>query len=123
MNKVVVFTVLGIFLLFGASLVAGRHVFDPWQRLLVEPPPGAPGAPDLAPGEMSWMTYKKVKLALGSFDLVNGLTKHELETIHTNRSLGFYYLLVCLWLVLGLGLVFGRHWGRRKSWRPGATDG
>jgi hypothetical protein len=58
--------------------------------------------PPLPPGEMSWNTYKKIKLALGAFDLVNGLTKQELETLHTDNRLGFYFLLVCLWLALGL---------------------
>jgi hypothetical protein len=33
---------------------------------------------------------------------VNGLTKQELETLHTDNRLGFYFLLVCLWLALGL---------------------
>jgi hypothetical protein len=100
MKKAVVFTLLGFFLLFGAGLVAGLHVFDPWDRILVD----KAAAPPPAPGEMSWNTYKKIKLALGPFDLVNGLTKHDLETIHTGNSLSFYYLLACLWLVLGLRL-------------------
>jgi len=104
MKKAVVFTLLGIFLLFGAGLVAGWQVIDPRDRILVD----QPGDPALPPGEMNWNTYKKTKLALSSFDLVNGLTKHDLETMHTHNSLGFGYLLACLWLVLGLRLGFGR---------------
>jgi hypothetical protein len=104
MKKAVAFTLLGFFLLFGVSLVAGTRVFAPWYRILAD----KPGTPPPPPGEMSWNTYKKVKLELGSFDLVNGLTKHDLETIDTDRSLGFYYLLACLWLVLGLRLGLRR---------------
>jgi hypothetical protein len=35
---------------------------------------------------------------------VNGLTKKDLETLNTSNSLGFYYLVGCLWLVLGFRL-------------------
>jgi hypothetical protein len=100
MKKAVAFTLLGIVVLFGLGLTAGLQVFQPWDRILVD----KPGDPPLAPGEMSWNTYKKTKLALGSFDLVNGLTKHDLETMNTSNSIGFYFLVGCLWLVLGLRL-------------------
>jgi hypothetical protein len=116
MNKAVIFTLLGFFLLFGVSLVAGTMVFAPWNRILVD----KPGTPSPPPGEMSWNTYKKVELELGSFDLVNGLTKHDLETLDTHRSWGFYYLLACLWLVVGLRLGFRRP---IKHCHPGASKG
>jgi predicted transporter len=109
MKKALAFTLLGILVLFGLSLAAGLHVFQPWDRSLVD----QPGDPPLAPGEMSWNTYKKAKLALGSFDLVNGLTKHDLETINTYNSLGFHYLMGCLWLVLGFRLV--NRWTNHKD--------
>ncbi|MFZ5449031.1 MAG: hypothetical protein ACOZFS_10400 [Thermodesulfobacteriota bacterium] len=112
MKKAVLLTLAGIFFLFGAGLVAGLHVFEPWDRILAD----KPGTPPPAPGEMSWNTYKKTKLALGSFDLVNGLTKHDLETIPTDRSLGFYYLLACLWLALGLRLGLRRRRQERSFW-------
>ena len=104
MKKAVGFTLVGIFLLFGVGLVAGWHVFAPWERILAD----KPGDPPLAPGEMSWNTYKKTKLALGSFDLVNGLTKYDLETMSAHNNLGFYYLLACFWLVLALRFGFRR---------------
>jgi 4-amino-4-deoxy-L-arabinose transferase-like glycosyltransferase len=116
MKKAVIFTLLGFFLLFGVSLVAGTMVFAPWYRILVD----KPGTPSPPPGEMSWNTYKKVKLELGSFDLVNGLTKHDLETLDTARSLSFYYLVACLWLVVGMR--FGFRWPHRKI-KPGASVG
>jgi hypothetical protein len=109
MKKAVAFALLGILVLFGVSLAAGLHVFQPWERILVD----QPGDPPLAPGEMSWNTYKKAKLALGSFDLVNGLTKHDLETMNTYNSLGFYLLVGCLWLVLGLRLW--KQWTNHKD--------
>ena len=97
MKKALAFSLLGILVLFGLSLAAGLHVFQPWDRIQVD----QPGDPPLAPGEMSWNTYKKTKLALGAFDLANGLTKHDLETMNTNNSLGFHFLVGCLWLALG----------------------
>jgi len=108
MKKAVAFTLLGIFVLFGISLVAGFKAFQPWERVLAD----QPGDPPPAPGEMSWNNYKKIKLALGSFDLVNGLTKKDLETLNTSNSLGFYYLVGCLWLVLGFRL-----WNRWSNHR------
>lgn len=104
MKKAVAFTIFGFLLLFGGGLLAGLHVFEPWDRILADKPETAPPAA----GEMSWNTYKQTKLALGSFDLVNGLTKHELETSHNGRSLSFYYLLACLWLVVASRLGFRR---------------
>jgi hypothetical protein len=110
MKKAVAFSLLGLLLLFGAGLAAGSQVFAPWERYLAE----QPGDPPPAPGEMSWNSYKKTKLALGSFDLVNGLTKHDLETIGADRSLGFGFLLVCLWLALGMRLSLRPRKGYRR---------
>ena len=107
MKKAVAFSLLGFFLLFGVSLVANFHMFQRYDRILAD----KPGDPPLGPGEMSWDNYKRVKLALGPFDLVNGLTKYELETMNTGRSLSFYYLVACIWLVLGLR--FGFQWPHR----------
>jgi hypothetical protein len=98
LKKVIVFSLLGILLLSGVGLVVHFRMFAPWERLLAEKPAG----PSPAPGEMSWSAYKKTELELGSFDLVNGLTKHDLETIGAKRGLGFYYLVGCLWLAVGL---------------------
>jgi hypothetical protein len=104
MKKAILFSLLGILLLFGAGLVAGLHVFAPWERLLQD----QPGTPPPRQGEMTWNTYKKIKLALGSLDLVNGLTKSDLETMNADNSLGFYYLVACLWLVVALRFGFRR---------------
>jgi hypothetical protein len=103
MKKAVVSILLGIFLLFGVGLVANFHMFRHITPHLVNK-----GDPPPAPGEMSWKTYKRVKLELGSFDLVNGLTKHDLDTMRADNNVGFYYLIACLWLVLGLRLGLKR---------------
>jgi hypothetical protein len=99
MKKAVLFILLGIFLLFGVGLVANFYMFQHLNPILADKPGDTPPAP----GEMNWRTYKKVKLELGSFDLVNGLTQQDLEAMRADNNLGFYYLMACLWLVLGLG--------------------
>ncbi len=98
MKRALIFSLVGYFLLFGVSLEAGMKVFSRADRTQV----AAPGAPHQAPGEMSRDSYKKAKFALGSFDLVNGLTRQDLQTLDSNDSVGFYYLLGCLWLVVGM---------------------
>jgi hypothetical protein len=89
--------------------VSGLEVFEPWYRFSIN----SQVTPPSAPGEMSWDSYKKIKLAFGSFDLFNGLTKQDLETMkNADPSLGFYYLMACLWLALGLR--FGRRRPRQE---------
>jgi|UniRef100_A0A7C5ELS7 hypothetical protein len=102
MNKMVLIFLAGITLLFIGGLYAGFQVFEPWERLLAEPVPTlkVPGAADT---EMTWKGYRKVKLAFGSFDLANGLTKNDLETMsQANGAVGFYFLLASLGLCIGL---------------------
>lgn len=102
MNKMVLFFLAGITLLFIGGLYAGFQVFEPWERILAEPV-----SPDLPPGvtptEMTWKGYRKVKLAFNSFDLANGLTKTDLESMsQANGAVGFYFLLAGLGLCIGL---------------------
>jgi hypothetical protein len=96
MKRVIIFTLLGIFLLFAAGAYARMKVFPHFN------PVDKSAEPPAAPGDMSWKTYSKVKQALGSFDLVNGLTKQDLQSLDSHHSLGFYYLVACLWLVVGM---------------------
>jgi hypothetical protein len=103
MKKVVLTILLGIFLLFGVGLVANFEMFRHITRVSVDKT-----EPPAAAGEMSWKTYKRVKLELGSFDLVNGLTKNDLDAMRADKNLSFYYLMGCLWLVLGLRLGLKR---------------
>jgi hypothetical protein len=104
MKKAVLITLMGIFLLFGVGLVAYFHMFQHLNHILAD----MPGDPRPAPGEMSWNAYKKVRIEIGSFDLANGLTKHDLEAMGADNNVGFYYLMGCLWLVFGLGRGFKR---------------
>jgi hypothetical protein len=115
MKKAVLFTLLGIFLLFGAGALARMEIFPHYQPInrLTEPP--------TAPGEMSWNTYNKAKMALGSFDLVNGLTRQDLETLDSHRSFSFYYLVACLWLAAGMRFKFRRA-HHRKATHPSADN-
>jgi hypothetical protein len=109
MKKAIVFALFGLISLFWISLVTGLEVFEPWYRISIN----SQVTPPSTPGEMSWDSYKKIKLAFGSFDLFNGLTKQDLETMkNTDPSLGFYYLMACLWLALGLR--FGRRRPRQE---------
>jgi hypothetical protein len=103
MKTAVLSILLGIFLLFGVGLVANFEMFRHITPVLVDKT-----EPPAAPGEMSWKTYKRVKLELGSFDLVNGLTKHDMEAMRADNNVGFYYLIACLWLVLGMRLGLRR---------------
>jgi hypothetical protein len=116
MKKAVIFTLLGLVLLFGVSLVASFYMFQRYDRILAE----QPGDPQPPPGQMSWKSYKKIRLALGSFDLVNGLTKNDLDTMHAGNHEGFYYLIGCLWLVLGLRFGLRRPRSKAKSGAEGA---
>jgi hypothetical protein len=115
MKKAVLFTLLGIFFLFAAGALARMEIFPRYQPVnrLAEPP--------TAPGEMSWNAYKKAKMALGSFDLVNGLTRRDLETLDSHRSLSFYYLVACLWLAVGMRFKFRRP-PQSKIAKAGAAD-
>ncbi|MEW6388327.1 MAG: hypothetical protein AB1491_12495 [Thermodesulfobacteriota bacterium] len=58
------------------------------------------GGSALAQGEaFSFKEYKEMKIAFGSFDLFNGLTFVEIETL-ASRNLTFFFgfLILCLWV-------------------------
>ncbi len=100
-NKMVLVFLAGMTLLFVGGLWAGFQVFEPWERVPAEP------VPALTSGEvtsdLTWKGYRMVKLAFVSFDLANGLTKQDIETMsHGNKSVGFYFLLASLGLCIGL---------------------
>jgi hypothetical protein len=115
MKKAVLFTLLGIFLLSAAGALARMEILPRYQPInrLAEPP--------TAPGEMTWNTYNKAKMALGSFDLVNGLTRQDVETLDSHRSFSFYYLVACIWLAAGMRFKFRRA-HRHKATHSSADD-
>lgn len=100
-NKMTLLFLSGIFLLFVGGLLAGLKVYGPAERGLAESAPVRMG--ETRPGQMSWEGYQRTKLALRSFDLANGLSKKDLEFMsQKGKSLGFFFLLACVGLCLGL---------------------
>ena len=100
MTKIRICTLLGIFLVFGVILVArGKITAQRGVKI---------AATQKSVDQMGWKEYQNVKQSMSSFDLANGLTMNDLMSLSFKRSLSFYYLLACLWLVAGLRLRFKR---------------
>jgi hypothetical protein len=105
MRKMTIIVLSGLVLLFLGSLFIGPIVFSSYERSLDSQLSQAEqtSSPEKAEAVRKRVHIRKVRLALSSFDLVGGLTTHELETIPTlNRFFPFFYLLACFWLILGL---------------------
>ena len=105
MRTMTIIVLLGLTLLFLGSLYIGPKVFSSYERSLDSQLSQAEqtAPPDKAKEVRKRVNYRKVRLALSSFDLVGGLTNHDLETIPTfNRFFPFFYLIACFWLILGL---------------------
>ncbi len=107
MSKVRIYTLLGFFLLFGVILVAREKIVT--HRGLKT------AATQKSVDQMGWKEYQNIKQSMSSFDLANGLTMNDLTSLSFRRSLSFYYLLACLWLVVGLRLKFKRPLKVRQS--------
>ncbi|MEJ2068855.1 MAG: hypothetical protein P8X65_03075 [Syntrophobacterales bacterium] len=105
MRTMTIIVLAGLVLLFLGSLFIGPKVFSSYERSLDSQLSQAEKTlpPAIAKQVRKRVNYRKVRLALSSFDLVGGLTNHDLEAIPTySRAFSFYFLLACLWLVLGL---------------------
>lgn len=102
MRKVIVIYLLGFLLLFIVGLEAGRRVFGPADRSLdpvaLNKTDGSPSPGHPAHGNKH-ANKRNVRLALSSFDLMNGLTVSEMEDLSYNRAPAFYMLLACLMLI------------------------
>jgi hypothetical protein len=77
--------------------------------LSLQPPPPIPPdrepaleAPRLPGSPLTEGEYKRLKVALSSFDLAAGLTRRDFETMPAGRGYAFYSLMGIFWLVLGL---------------------
>jgi hypothetical protein len=97
MAKGVAVILIGLVILSLFSIVAGQRVFPPAERNLYR------GGEVQSEHLKEKSDLRKIRLAFSSFDLVAGLTNHELETLPTNdQTFFFLYLLACLWLLWGL---------------------
>lgn len=105
MKQALLFT-LGVLILFGLGLVAGRQVFTPIEQRLVEEAVTSPE--NSAAAQMA--DYKRQKLAFISFDLFNGLSRKDIEALPDQRALSFYGLVAAL-----MAVVLLRHAKPRKS--------
>ncbi|MEJ5330568.1 MAG: hypothetical protein WHT07_10495 [Desulfobaccales bacterium] len=86
-------------LIFGLLLInitLDPSPFLPPAKETVATAPRDPGQP------LSEAEYKRLKMALSSFDLANGLTRQDFERMPEGREHAFYFLLGAFWLVLGL---------------------
>jgi hypothetical protein len=112
MGKALIIFSIGLALLFILSLTWGQQVFSPAQRTWFPESRIEPGkTTDQYGFTENQARLRKARFALGSFDLMNGLTLQELEGIShgdNSRSSSFLFLLACLWLV----------WALRKSRSP-----
>jgi hypothetical protein len=61
-------------------------------------------SPEKAEETQKKIAFSRMKQAFASFDLVGGLTEQDLDnmTLTSRRFAAFFFLLACLWLVLGL---------------------
>ncbi len=105
MKKATAVILIGFILLFLGSLYAGQKIFTESERRLAlvdNLSQGAP-SPEAAAAARERAEFRKVRLAMSSFDLANGLTPRDLENISsTDRAFAFYFLMASIWLALGL---------------------
>ena len=106
MRTATIIVLTGIVLLFLGSLFVGPKVFSSYERSLDESIVQSQTdqvSPEAAKAIQKRAQFRKVRLALSSFDLMAGFTNQELETIPTfSLAFPFFYLLACFWLILGL---------------------
>ncbi len=106
MWKMTSIIILGLVLLFLGSYFIGQKVFSPYERSLDETIAKAQTdqvSPEAAKAIQKKARFRKVRLALSSFDLMAGFTNQELEAIPSfSLAFPFFYLLACFWLILGL---------------------
>ncbi len=96
MYKAVLFFLSLIFGLFLVGHTLAPKGLPPAERELAAPASRQAGQP------LSEAEYKKLKVALSSFDLAAGLTRADFEIMPEGRAYTFYSLLGAFWLVLGL---------------------
>ncbi|MFW6127462.1 MAG: hypothetical protein ACOC6K_04545 [Thermodesulfobacteriota bacterium] len=105
MRAMTIVVLSALVLLFLGSMFIGPKVFSSYERSLDDQLSQAEKtlSPENVKEVRKGVNYRKVRLALSSFDLVGGLTDRDLEIIHkVSLAFPFYFLLASLWLVLCL---------------------
>jgi hypothetical protein len=106
MWKMTSIIILGLVLLFLGSRFIGTKVFSSYERSLDETIAQSKTdqvSPEAAKEIQKRARFRKVRLAVSSFDLMAGFTNQELEAIPSiSLAFPFFYLLACFWLILGL---------------------
>ncbi len=85
-----------ILLLTGGSVVAGKYVFSPLERIISDSQGIDGQKTGSETSRLSDKQYKKIRLAFNSFDLAAGLTKTDFENIPSNNTYYFASLWVCI---------------------------
>jgi hypothetical protein len=104
MRTVTIIIVTGFILLFLGSLYISPKVFSPYEHRMDRQLTRARHMPPkTAQVIRKTVEYHKVRLALGSFDLMGGLTMQELEDLAkpSPRVLSFFFLFACFWVIFG----------------------
>lgn len=96
MYKAVLFFLSLVCGLFLVGLTLASKATPPADRQVTVQAPRQPGQP------LTEAEYKRLKVALSSFDLAAGLTRADFEIMPEGRAYTFYSLLGAFWLVLGL---------------------
>jgi hypothetical protein len=104
MRKAVAAFILVLVCLFLGSVTYGTKIFAAWEkRAAAERTLQEKRSPEMAILAEKESQGKKIRLAMNSFDLANGLTFQELEDISREpkyRFSAFLFLIASLWLVM-----------------------
>jgi hypothetical protein len=103
MRTAVAAFILGLVCLFLGSITLGTKIFSSWEKkMATESHLQKEKSPDLTSLAEKESQGKKIRLAMNSFDLANGLTFQEQEDLLLKpgyRFSAFLSLIASLWLV------------------------
>ncbi|RJR41094.1 MAG: hypothetical protein C4567_09925 [Deltaproteobacteria bacterium] len=103
MRKAVAAFIVVLVCLFLGSITYGTKIFSAWEkRAAAERTLQDKKSPEMAKKAEKESQGRKIRLAMNSFDLANGLTLQELEDLSLEpkyRFSAFLFLVASLWLV------------------------
>ncbi len=106
MGKAVAAFMIGLVCLFLFSFIFGSKVSSFWERkVAIENQSGNRHSPVAGSSAAKEVRGKKIRLAMSSFDLANGLTLKEVDDISLEpkyRFSAFLFLVASLWLAAAL---------------------